>query len=174
MILLAGFGGGWLLARTHGPIRALVSLMLAAGIIHLTWLSAQANFKYYADPKNPYVYAHTSTDFLNLVHRIDQIAAVAPDGRGMLIEVIADAYSSWPLPWYLRGFSHVGYWEEPAAVPSEPVPALIITTPEIEPQLAGKLDDRYQVQFYGLRPQVLLELHVRNDLWERFIERQNR
>jgi uncharacterized protein (TIGR03663 family) len=174
LILLAGFGAASLLAVTHGISRMLVGLLLATGVVHLAWLTDQANFKYFADPNSPYVYAQTSTDFLNLVHRVEQIAAVDSDGRRMLIEVIADPYSSWPLPWYLRRFSRVGYWEEAAGVPNEPVPALVVTTPEMQPKLSGKLDNRFQVEFYGLRPSVFLLLCVRNDLWERFLETRSR
>jgi predicted membrane-bound mannosyltransferase len=152
----------------------LAGVLLAAGLIHLTWLSAEANFKYFADPKNPYVYAQTSPDFLKLIRRVEQVAAVTPEGRGMLIEVIADPYSMWPLPWYLRRYARVGYWEDPARVPSEPAPAVVITTPELQPKLSDKLDDRFQAEFYGLRPSVFLQLYIRNDLWERFIQTQSR
>lgn len=173
LILLAGFGAAALLSVTRGVTRVLTAFLLAAGLIHLTWLTAETNFRYFADPRNPYVYSQTSTDFLNLVHRVEQIAAVAPDGRGMLIEVIADPYSTWPLPWYLRRFSRVGYWEDAGRVPNDLVPALVITTPEIKPKLSGKLDDQFQVEFYGLRPSVFLLLCARNDLWERFIATRN-
>jgi len=172
LILLAGYGAGAALGVTRGMARTLVGVLLVAGFAHLTWLSAEANFRYFADPGNPYVYAQTSPDLLNLVHRVEQITAVTPEGRGMLIEVIADPYSMWPLPWYLRRFSHVGYWEEPGQVPSDAVPALVITTPEIEQKLSGRLDDRFQVEFYGLRPSVFLLMCIRNDLWDRFIETQ--
>ncbi len=174
LILLAGFGAGAVFKGTRGITRTMVGFLLAAGVIHLTWLSVQANFKYFADRGNPYVYAQTSPDFLNLVRRVEQIAARAPEGRGMLIAVIADPYSMWPLPWYLRGFSRVGYWEDPGRVPRGAVPALVVTTPEMLPRLPGKLDDRFQVEFYGLRPSVFLLLGTRKDLWERFIEGQGR
>ena len=174
LILMAGFGGAYILSATRGITRVVAVLLLTAGIVHLAWLSVQANFKYFADPANPYVYAQTSVDFLNLIKRVDQIAAVAPEGRQMLIEVIADPYSTWPLPWYLRRFSRVGYWEDPAGVPSGPVPALIVTTPALQSKMSTKLDDRFQVEFYGLRPEVFQLLCIRNDLWDRFIQKQSR
>jgi len=171
-ILLAGFGAASILNASRGAIRVLSGLLLAAGLVHLTWLSVEANFRYFADPGNPYVYSQTGTDFLNLVRRVEQIAAVAPEGREMLIEVIADPYSAWPLPWYLRRFPKVGYWEEAERVPKDAVPAIVITTPEIQPELSGKLDDRFQLEFYGLRPSVFLLMGTRTDLWERFLEKQ--
>ncbi|MFB3902696.1 MAG: flippase activity-associated protein Agl23 [Acidobacteriota bacterium] len=172
LILLAGFGAASLLNAARGTRKVTAYLLLAAGLVHLTWLSIENNFRYFADPGNPYVYSQTSTDFVNLVRRIEQVAAVAPEGRSMLIEVIADPYSMWPLPWYLRRFSRVGYWEEPGRVPSDLNPAIVITTPELQPTLSGKLDERFQVEFYGLRPSVFLLACIRNDLWERFIERR--
>jgi len=174
LILLAGFGAGAAVIATRGLTRLLIAVLLAAGFIHLAWLSVQTNFRYFADPRNPYVYAHTTPDFLNLVARVNQIAQVAPEGREMLIEVIADPYSMWPLPWYLRSFSRVGYWEDTSRVPGGEVPALVVTTPELEPTLSGEMDDRFQMEFYGLRPSVFLLVGIRNDLWERFIQKQTR
>jgi len=171
MTLLAGFAAAALLNRVRGAwVRTLIGALLAVGITHLTWLSVQANFRYFADPVNPYVYSHTTADFLNLIDRIEQIAAVSPEGRAMLIEVVADPYSMWPLPWYLRRFPNVGYWEDPRQVPKDPVPAVLITTPELEPELSERLASGFQGEFYGLRPSVLLLTYIRADLWESFIE----
>ncbi|RPI23200.1 MAG: TIGR03663 family protein [Acidobacteria bacterium] len=174
LIILAGFGAVAAvdLAR-RGWIRALIGILLAAGFSHLAWLSAQANFRYFADPVNPYVYAHTNLDFLNLVKRVEQVARVAPEGRGLLIEVVADPYSMWPLPWYLRRFPKVGYWEDPAQVPKGHVPGIVITTPELQPQLSAGLDTDFQGEFYGLRPSVLMLIYIRRDLWERVLESQS-
>ncbi|MGA2543726.1 MAG: flippase activity-associated protein Agl23 [Verrucomicrobiota bacterium] len=111
-VLLAGVGVAALLAWLPGP-----RLKITAGIVVLTgaaqlacqaWQSAVA---YAADPSNPWVYAQTSPDLLNLVDKVDAVAQASPQGRGVYINVIAPGDDYWPLPWYLRTYSGVGYPE---------------------------------------------------------------
>ena len=66
-----------------------VALVLAAEGFHLGLQSYRANFVYPADTRNPYVYAQTSPDYLRLVRRIEDVAALAPDGPNMLVKVVA-------------------------------------------------------------------------------------
>ena len=40
---------------------------------------------------------------------IEEIAAVHPDGKDMYVQVICSGDDYWPLPWYLRGFSRIGW-----------------------------------------------------------------
>jgi len=71
MILLAGVGAAWLL---HLPRRRFMrfgmGLLLSVGAGQLAWQAWMANTSYAADQRNPYVYAQTSPDLLNLVHRL--------------------------------------------------------------------------------------------------------
>ena len=66
--------------------------------------------------RNPYVYAHTSSDVLNLAAKMEQLARLSPEGHAMVIHVVTPE-NYWPLPWYLRSFNrdHVGYWWDAAA-----------------------------------------------------------
>jgi uncharacterized protein (TIGR03663 family) len=169
MILLAGFALAALWGSTRHPVkRASVLTLFVAGFLHLGWLSWQANNRYEADHLNPYVYAHTSTDFLNLVERMHELGRVSPDGRSMFVQVVSDPYSMWPLPWYLRDFDQVGYWTDAAEALDTPAPAVVITTPELQESLSGRLEP-YQGEFYGLRPSTLLLVYVKEDLWDRFL-----
>ena len=171
MLVLAGCGVSFLidLCRKTWLKSAVLSLILI-GILHLGWQSWRANFIYYADVRNPYVYAQTSTDFLNLIRRVDQIADVHPEHENMLIKVIADPHLIWPLPWYLREFKRVGYWtetEEAGTIEGTPV---IISSIEQTERMGPLIRDRYLSEFYGLRNEVLLSVHIRLDLWDRFLE----
>jgi len=171
IILLAGNGAAFLVERSKNlAFRSLVLLILCAGIFHLGIQSHAANFRYQADSRNPYVYAHTSTDFLNLVQRVNDIAQYHPDREGMLIKVITYPDEAWPLPWYLRSFTRVGYWQEAEKAGAlEDVPVVISSIDKTEPLLA-KLQQTHQGEFFGLRPEVLLAVHIRKDLWEKFLE----
>ena len=94
------------------------ALLAATG--PLAWQSYRASYVLGADPRNPYVYAHTLPDIVRLSDDVEQLAHAAPEGHRTVIAVIwQDAYY-WPLPWYLRRFDHVGYWTH---VPDAPAAA---------------------------------------------------
>jgi uncharacterized protein (TIGR03663 family) len=176
MILLAGVGA-WTILRLVPtvPLKGLAACLLLAGVVHLGHECRWLNFRLYADQRNPYAYAPTSSDVLNLAAQLERLAAVSPEGHEMVIHVVTPE-NYWPLPWYLRRFDrhHVGYWEEPAAwqrdaQPYAP-PSVIIFTPDVQQAVDAGLRAAYNQQMiYGLRPQVLLNVYVREDLWEAFV-----
>ena len=100
-----------------------------------------------------------------LARRINELAALHPDGLSMRIHFITPDY--WPLPYYLRKLPRVGYWSEIPATPDAPV---IVASAELQERLEPLLRDRYHTEFCGLRPGVLLVLNVRQDLWDRYLE----
>ncbi len=167
LILMAGVGAVAMfrLARWR-PIKGLVALLLLAGMAQLAHQSWLGNFRYPADPRNPYVYAHTSTALMRLVQRFDQIAAANPDGRHMQINIFCPNGDYWPLPWYLRAYDRVGYWRQFPEVSDAP---MIIADPRLRDELDQRLKDRYQVEFHALRPGVLLLAYIRQDLWDAFM-----
>jgi len=166
VILLAGVGSARLL---HLPRRRVwrvgLGLLLLAGAGQLAWQAWLANTAYAADQRNPYVYAQTSPDLLNLVHRVESLAREHPQGRNMLVKVMAPDSDYWPLPWYLRNLKRVGWWDQ---VPPDPyAPVMIISA-----QFHAGLDEKkthVMVGYFQLRPQVFLELYVELDLWQRWL-----
>jgi uncharacterized protein (TIGR03663 family) len=174
-ILLAGSGAAALAALPRrGAARLVIAILLAAGFVQLGFQSYRASFVYPADPRNPYVYAQTSPDFLKLVRRVEDLVPLSPEGRGLLIKVIADPYETWPLPWYLRGFSRVGYWTSAGAAEDIGRPPVIIASADETARIQPVLSTSYQSEYYGLRPGVLLTLSVRDDLWEEFVRGRTR
>lgn len=170
LVLMAGVGAAALMARArHRVVRVLLILALGAGAWQLGAQSVRASFRYAADERNPYAYAHTSPDYLRLVARVHDLAAQHPDGREILIAVVAGAYEQWPFPWYARGLARVGYWTRAAEAPLRTAP-LILASQEHAAGVEAALGDRYVSEFYGLRPGVLLTLFVERGLWERFLD----
>ncbi len=166
MILLAGVGfAGLVRLVRHNGLRVILVLAVAFAAFRLADLAYQASFKFYADTRNPYVYGHTSTDMLRLVKRIDDIARLSPDGRNTLIKVVAP--DPWPLPWYLRAYTKVGYWPNAADDVDAPI---VITSQELQSEIESRLRDTYQSEFYGQRPEVLMTVFIRKDLWDAFIK----
>ena len=170
-VLLAGTGAMVLLRSLRSRrARGLLLAALSAGLCHLGIQNWRANYRYPADPRNPYVYAQTSPDFLRLSSRLHELAAVHPDGKSMLVKVIAGPYEQWPLPWYLRDFRRVGYWSEPDAAGGFAGVPVVIASQENAEKLEPALRDGFQAEFYGLRPGVLLTVYIDRTLWDRFLK----
>lgn len=166
VILLAGCGVSFILRAAKSLLfQTVVISALCVGVFHLGLQSYRANLKYESDPRNPYVYAQTSRDFLNLVRRINDVALHHPEGKRMLIKIITTPDEAWPLPWYLRGFSRVGYWQDVNEAGELRGVPLIISSTAFTEKLNLVLGKRYQPEYYGLRPETLLVLYIREDLW---------
>jgi uncharacterized protein (TIGR03663 family) len=170
-VLLAGFGADALISiarpRVAKWVVAAVLVMAAAQLGVLNW---RANFMYPADPRNPYVYAQTSPDYLRLVQRITDLAAIHPDRDRMLVKVIAGPYEQWPLPWYLRRMGRVGYWSRVADAGSLVGVPVVVASQEFADAVGAAVGDRGVSEFYGLRSDVLLSVSIDRALWTRFLE----
>ncbi len=171
MILLAGVGVVALIQWLRfTPLRVIAGVLLLVGGYHLGWQAYRVNTRFCADYRNPYVYSHPRFEVVDLARRVEDIATVHPDGNAMLVKVMADDY--WPLPWYLRRLSSVGYWEH---VPEHPDAPVIIVGAELQPQLDEQLQDEYQVNSYGLRaPSVVLWAYIERDLWDKYVDKRLR
>jgi uncharacterized protein (TIGR03663 family) len=157
-ILLAGAGAVFVVrAFRSRTAKGVVVVLLAAATAHLGGQAFAASFRFAADPRNPYAYAHTGTDVFTIGERLRDLARACPDGTALPVQVISRT-NLWPLPWYLRGFSRVAWWD---GVPSRAeIAPVVLLTPDMEPALARKL--------YDLRPPGQRELYVR--LFERPVE----
>jgi uncharacterized protein (TIGR03663 family) len=180
MILLAGVGAAVLLRAAPGyGLKGFTAVLLVAAAAQLGWQSYRAAFTECERPSNPYTYAQPTEDILAFVAQIEQLAESDPQGRAMPIQVICPDGDYWPLPWYLRRFSQVGWLSE---MPEGPPAPVIVTQPPLVGALAKYL---YQDQPPGrrdlympleprpkegrwlLRPHVPLELYLRRDVWEK-------
>ena len=166
MILLAGVGAAALLRSVRRRVlRLALGLLLLAGAGHLAWQARLANVPYAADRRNPYVYAQTSPDVLNLVRQVEALAQVHPQGRQMLVKVMASGGDYWPLPWYWRNLKQIGWWDQ---VPPDPFAPVMIVSAELQTGLDGK-KTHVMVGYFQLRPQVFLELYVELNLWQAWL-----
>jgi uncharacterized protein (TIGR03663 family) len=174
MILLAGPGAVCLVrcARRAGA-RAAVALLLLGAATHLGWQAHAAAFRFPADPRNPYVYAHTGTDVFRVVSRLEELARAHPAGLALPVQVVSRE-NLWPLPWYLRRFPNVAWWTGVSG--SAPAAPVVLITPDMEPALVRRLyelpppgeRELYVSAFerpVELRPQVELRGYVANGLW---------
>lgn len=164
LLLLAGHGAGFLLGLKFSRFRlgrAGLAVLLAAGFVHLAWQGYRANFVGHSDPSNPYVYAQTSPDLLKLVEQIETAAAGSPEGRSMLVKVVAPPDETWPLPWYLRRFTRVGYWTDVEEAGELGEADAVIASAAFADTVGERLGDGYRLSYFGLRPEVVLALFVK-------------
>lgn len=131
-------------------IPAACVLVILAGVMtaHDT---RQRAFLHPGDESNPYAYAHTSDDILGLPADIADMAR----RKGIITPRIAVIASDpWPLPWYLRHFNQVGFWQ-----PGEKAgdAEFFITSTEAADQYADQLRN-FRPEFFGVRPGVLILL----------------
>jgi len=59
-------------------------------------------------------------------------------------------------------------------VPSEPGLPLVVSSGAMSDALADYLGEEYVIEYYGLRPEVLLCLAIRSDLWQEFLKTRAR
>jgi uncharacterized protein (TIGR03663 family) len=179
MVLLAGVGAVTLLAWIRRPAMQLgVAVLLFAAAGHLAFETYRANFVYYADSRNPYVYAHPTPEILIAVEKVREYARLDGVGKSedLPIQVMVPGGDYWPLPWYLRDLQ-VGYY--PSVPEPREIGPLILISDTLEGTLAHRLynempPDKRQMYLYlfddpyyiWARPQIKLMGFVRKDLWE--------
>lgn len=178
MALLAGFTADRFLQVVQGRVVSVVVwiLVLICGLASPLVQGWMLNFCYFSDPMNPYVYAHTSADIYPMVEAVQKAAAASGDGNEMPIQVIAADGDYWPMPWYLRFNTNVGYWSE--VDDSVHRVSVILANVKHEQELLKAL---YLIPEAGhrnlyvplfdmsleLRPGVAWRGYVRKDLWDR-------
>lgn len=169
-ILLAGFGAAclWALAQNR-IVRLALIVLLMAGTGHLAWQAWRAAYQLPADPRNPYVYAHTSPNLLKLVSLVHGVLKANPHPESRIVKVMAPGGDYWPLPWYLRDLKpeQIGYYAE---LPKEPYADIMLVNAKFEAALDEKTDRKYIVAgLHQLRPRNFLELYVDLELWKQYI-----
>ena len=191
MILLAGVGAVALVKLVPKVVpRLIVVGLLIAASAHLGFQAYRASFVSYADSRNPYVYAHPTTDVLTVARQTEEMAEVLkrlaeeePNDVEMHIQVICPGHDYWPLPWYLRRIEKCAVRWRDIVADDVPAASIIIASPDMEQELLRKLYELpppgkrnlyvplFDTDMY-LRPKVELRGYVRKDLWDRSVNRE--
>lgn len=156
----AGYGLDWL---GRGPDnrdgQLIATLFLSVAVLFCGYRAVQLNFVHYDDDSYPYVYAHSKRDLLRLVDDIDKFAK-RDEGVASSVVIVSENY--WPLPWYLRDYTRVGYLGRMSPPGNA---ALLLGSSEQYQELDRMLQRRYTlVGQYELRPGVTLMLFARNNI----------
>ena len=166
IMILALYAGYILYSRTGTrKVSPHFYLAIVAALAVGGYQMYQLNFVHYDDDQYPYVYAHTHRELLQMLEEIDRISKRLGTGPDTGIAMVSPDY--WPLPWYLRDYKRVGYYQKIVST-NEPI---IIASTVQEEQLKQAYEDRYVLVSsgksdgsFGLRPGVDLLLYVRKDV----------
>ena len=153
MILLAGIAVATLLK--DAPKLAIPMLVL--GVAFQSQPAFALGMDPTADPHNPWVYAHTGRDVYKIRDCVAAAAAVDPAGKKLAIQIFTHD-NLWPLPWYLRPYPEVRWWN--GVSDTAPLAPLILATPDMEPALLHRM--------YDIPPPGQREMYV--NLFDRYTE----
>jgi predicted membrane-bound mannosyltransferase len=155
--LLAGLAAASLwhvpakLPAVRAALRASCLVAAAVAAVLIAHDTQQRVFLHPADEDNPYAYAHTSEDLLGLPAEIENLAHSYAIATPRIAVIASDP---WPLPWYLRHFSEVGFLQPGQKVERAD---FYITCSEDADQYGDQLHD-FRPDFFGVRPGVLMVL----------------
>jgi predicted membrane-bound mannosyltransferase len=155
---LLSFYQGLILLAAAGvvAIMNLLGRMLARVVVAAFFFTAatdlglQAVLASYGNISNPYVYAQPTTDVLEISAQVERVSKAHPAGREMLVWVVCPGGDYWPLPWYLRSFKNVGWWN---GVDEIQLPAPVVIA-------SAGLEDRLIAKLYDLSPPGKKNLYV--------------
>ena len=155
--LLAGLAAAslWRVPVKRPAVRVMLrSACLAVAGVAAVLIAYDARQRVFLDPAgegNPYAYAHTSEDLLGLPTELAQMAHQDGLASPRIAVIAADP---WPLPWYLRQYAQVGYWQPGRVVGQAD---FYITSTDAANQYADQLKN-FHADFFGERPGVLVLL----------------
>lgn len=133
--------------------RIMIAAAIVAAVITLQFEQTKlVAFLRPADARNPFAYVHSSPDVLKF-HPL-AVAARAQKPEAPIL-VISEEY--WPLPWYFRDLTRVGYFNSP---PDSCDGAMVITSATQAETVRARLHGSYREKLIGLRPDFLCVVFV--------------
>jgi uncharacterized protein (TIGR03663 family) len=145
----------WRMPAKYPALRMLMPafciLLAAWGAVSIAHDTRQRVFAHPADESNPYAYAQTSEGLPDLPPEVAELARRNALASPRIAVIAADP---WPLPWYLRHFSQVGFWQPGQQVGDAD---FYVTSTEAADQYGNQLQN-LRPEFFELRPGVLIVL----------------
>ncbi|MFL6285006.1 MAG: flippase activity-associated protein Agl23 [Pyrinomonadaceae bacterium] len=153
----------------RGRVWTMAACALAcAAVAVCLYQTAVLNFFNYDDDSYPYVYSHTRREAVEMVREVERAGARA-GVKEPGVSVVSPEY--WPLPWYFRDNTHVGYTSTVGSN-YDPQTTLVVigrssetASEDQSAKLRAVLGSAYvEVGTYALRPGVRLVLFERRDI----------
>lgn len=164
MCIIGGYAVGELLRSTNIVQKILGAVLAATATGVLVFQTYELNFVRYDDNDMPYIYAHTSREFLDMLKQIDYYAEKSGRGREATVEIVSPDY--WPMVWYMRDYKKANF--HGGLVDANTAEMIVAKTPDQNEEVIKRYSAHYKyVGTYALRPGVDLMLLVKKDLAER-------
>jgi uncharacterized protein (TIGR03663 family) len=153
----------------RGRVWAMAASALAcAAVAVCLYQTAVLNFLHYDDDSYPYVYSHTRREAVEMIREVGR-AAERAGVKEPGVSVVSPEY--WPLPWYFRDNTRVGYTSTVGSY-YDPQTTLVVIGRKSETasedqsaKLRAVLGTAYvEAGVYSLRPGVDLILFERRDI----------
>ncbi len=156
------------------PMRVLTVI----GCLLVCYQMLLINFKMAEAPGNPYTYAQSGRDVLQISSKFDAVRSQIVQPDSMDVMIIAPDHAYWPLPWYLRKWPKISWWNR---IPDNFYQAdMLIISETLEPELSRKLYEQIPVekrQMYVYLFDRPMELYPGNtvqglvnlDIWEKLM-----
>lgn len=169
MCIVAGFG----FAKIAKIKNISARILLLCGVFSLAWwqfgLDKLATKRFHSDPRSPFIYTHTVTDFKNLIERIRNCSKVSEYKADIPVAFIT-RNSPWPAPWLLRDLKNVCFWGE--KIPQNiKIYQIVVCDATTEKMVSNTLDPKeYISEFFGLRENLPLTVFVQRKLFNDSIQ----
>jgi len=160
MCVIAGYGINELIASRNVLLKIAGGALTIVTVGVLGYQTYDLNFQRYDDDTMPYVYAHTTRGFHNLINEIERYAEKSGKGKNASVEIVSSDY--WSMPWYLREYPkavfHGNLFDTKMA-------EMIVASEKQKEELNKRYAAHYKYAgTFPLRPGVELYLLVRRDL----------
>lgn len=163
MCIIAGYGINEIYKSRQIGLKIFAAglALIAAGV--LNYQTYDLNLVRYDDDQMPYVYAHTTRGFHELISEIERYAKKSGKGKDATIEIVSPDY--WSMPWYMREYGHANFHGK--IVPASTAEMIVAKKGDQDIEISAKYAAHYKkAGEYPLRPGVDLVLLVRRDLAE--------
>ena len=141
LAIIGGYAVQRIFELERGQLRLPIAIVVLASLLGL-YQTIDLNFFNYDNDSTyyVYVYAHTKRGTKDLVEVIDRVVKEGGQGGKTGITIVSPDY--WPLPWYLRHYSRVGYYGR--------------MSPSTEPLIIASVGQRAEMEslFGGLYEEV--------------------
>lgn len=166
--LLAGFA----VSRSTPSVQsslppALTVPVIAALLTFQGYQAVRSAFRFATDSRNRLAYVPTHPDVMALSQWLFQLSLQSPHAQSPFqIAVIGADY--WPLPWYLRSITRVGYWQQPPAHLKQF--AVVIAMPESAPSVTHQLQPSHTLVPRSLRDRVPILVAIHQSYWNAWMQ----
>ena len=161
MCIIAGYAVGEFLRSKQIPLKITGAILVITATAVLAYQTYDLNFVRYDDNDLPYIYAHTTRGFLDLIKKIEYYADKSDKKKDATIEIVSPDY--WSMPWYMNDYPNARFSGQ--LVDANTAEMIVAKKEEQDAEIVLRYSSHYKyVGEFPLRPGVDLILLVRKDL----------